>query len=123
LIRVVDGDTIYVKSAEGKRFKLRYIGIDCPEKGESFYYAASRMNKKLLQRGELRFEFDSQLKDQYGRLLAYVFIDDIMANAELLRLGLARLYDDPFNIKYRALFRKMEKEARLNSRGLWSKKR
>lgn len=121
LIKVIDGDTIYIKSAEGKRFILRYIGINCPEKNEPFYHAATRENIKLLKRRKLRLEFDCELQDQYGRLLAYVFVDGTMVNAELLRLGLARSYDDHFNQRYKSLFIRMEEQARLNQRGLWGK--
>ncbi len=121
LIKVIDGDTIYVRSDEGKRLRLRYIGIDCPEKGSPYYYLAKKENKKLLSKGKVIFEFDNQLEDQYGRLLAYVFVEDMMVNAELLKSGLACFYDDPHNKKYRTMLKEMEREARNNKRGLWNK--
>jgi micrococcal nuclease len=121
LIEVIDGDTIYVRSAEGKRLRLRYIGIDCPEKGDRYYYLAREENKKLLSEGRIKFEFDNHREDQYGRLLAYVFVDNFMVNVELLKQGLARFYDDPHNKKYRKLLKRMEKKARKNNRGLWNK--
>jgi micrococcal nuclease len=73
---VVDGDTIILN--DGRR--VRYIGIDAPETGykerkaEPFANEARAYNVKLVARKQVRLEFDIDRKDDYGRLLAYVFI-------------------------------------------------
>src|SRR5687768_9557762 len=41
VIRVVDGDTIHVRLASGRRERVRLIGIDAPERGRCYFVAAS----------------------------------------------------------------------------------
>jgi len=121
LVKVFDGDTIQLRTPAGEVIKVRYIGIDCPEMGEPYYRFALKTNRKLLKGNKIILEFDEKLHDDYGRTLAYVYADELMVNAELLRLGCARLYFDRANKKYLSLFLQMEGEARRHRRGLWEK--
>ena len=96
--RVVDGDTIVLSNGE----RLRYIGVDTPEtkhpkKGLQCYgKEASAFNKKLVEGKKVKLEFDVQQKDRYGRLLAYVYLEDgTFVNAELLRKGYAQVMTIP----------------------------
>lgn len=116
--KVIDGDTIELTSGE----KLRYIGIDTPEKAEPFYQEAKNFNRKLVEGKKIRIEFDVQKRDKYGRLLGYVYVDDIFVNAELLKAGLAVLYTYPPNVKYVDYFTQLQKEARQLKSGIWSEK-
>jgi len=113
--RVIDGDTIEV----GGRIKVRYIGIDAPERGEAYYFEASEINRNLVGGERVRLEKDVEDKDKYGRLLRYVWLDDTMVNAELVRLGYAYSFDYPPNVKYQQYFLGLEKVARGQRRGLW----
>jgi micrococcal nuclease len=66
-----------------------------------------------------------QLRDRYGRLLAYVWVRradgvEIMANAELVRLGYAAVLTIPPNVRHAEMFRKLAAEAREHHRGLWA---
>jgi micrococcal nuclease len=76
---------------------VRYIGIDTPEtkhpsRGiEPYGPEATDANRRLVQGQTVRLEFDVQPRDQYGRLLAYVYVGEVMANAELVRQGYALL--------------------------------
>ncbi len=96
VIRVVDGDTIYVKLADRVE-KIRYIGMNTPEthhptKGEEpGGREAAETNRRLVGGKRVRLELDVRTRDRYGRLLAYVWVDDVMVNAELLRLGCAQV--------------------------------
>ena len=56
---------------------------------------------------------------RYGRLLAYVWVDETMVNAELLRRGLAQVMTVPPNVRHQPLFLKLQREARDAGRGLW----
>lgn len=119
--RVIDGDTIELANGE----RVRYIGIDTPEiyppRGPEYYSKeAKEANRTLVEGKRVRLEFDVENRDKYGRLLAYVFVDTIFVNAELLRLGYAKVYFVPPNVRYRALFIKLETEARSAGRGLWA---
>src|SRR4051812_19756968 len=75
--RVVDGDTLVV-AVDGHDEKVRLIGIDTPETVDPrkpvqcFGKEASRRMSELLPPGsEVRLERDAELRDRYGRLLAY----------------------------------------------------
>ena len=130
VVRTVDGDTIYVRLAGGVE-KVRYIGIDTPEvhhptRGEEpGGRAATEVNRRLLGREPVRLETDVQLRDRYGRLLAYVWVrrpdgGELMVNAELVRLGYAAVMTVPPNVRHAELFRKLAAEAREQRRGLWA---
>jgi len=64
-------------------------------------------------------EFDAQKRDKYGRLLAYVYVDDVFVNAWLVENGFAQVMTVPPDVKYQDLFLKLQKEARQNKKGLW----
>jgi len=127
VVQVVDGDTIEVCCIGGKREKVRYIGIDPPEtkhptKGvEAYGKEASEANRKLVAGRSVRLEFDVQQRDKYGRLLAYVYLEDgTFVNARLVEQGYAQVMTVPPNVKHQELFLRLQREAREARRGLWS---
>ena len=126
VVWVVDGDTIRINTDEF----VRYIGIDTPEirrkvRGrwkydpDPFGEDAKRFNMKLVKGQVVRLEFDVQKKDKYGRLLAYVYQDDVFVNLELVKAGYAKLFTKSPNVKYVKEFRRALHEAKKNKRGLW----
>ncbi len=126
VIRVVDGDTIHVRI--GARVeKVRYIGVNTPEvhhprKGEEpGGREAAEVNRRLVEGKTVRLELDVQERDRYGRLLAYVWVGDVMVNAELVRLGYAQVMTIPPNVRYQEIFVKLQREAREAGRGLWGR--
>lgn len=120
--RVVDGDTIEIEGGQ----KVRYIGIDTPETVDPkkpvqcFGKEASNKNKELVENKQIRMEKDVSETDQFGRLLRYVYIDDIFVNDYLVRQGFAHIATFPPDVKYQSQFLQAEKEARENNRGLWA---
>ena len=124
VVRIVDGDTIHVRI--GTRIeKVRYIGINTPEvhhpsRGEEpGGREASELNRRLVTGKHIRLELDVQERDRYGRLLAYVWVGDLMVNAELVRQGYAQVMTIPPNVRYQDLFLKLQRDAREAGRGLW----
>ena len=123
--KVIDGDTIQLESGE----TVRYLGIDAPEiiikGGGSEFYAreAARYNKKLVYLKKVRLEFDVEKKDNYGRLLAYVFVKDLFVNAELVKHGYAKTYIKPPNEKYKDILIANQKKAMTEEKGLWQEKK
>ena len=113
--RVIDGDTIEIEGGE----RVRYIGIDTPEVGEPYYQEATEANRNLVEGKRVRLEKDVDDRDEYGRLLRYVWIYHTMVNAELVRLGYAYSYSYRPNIRYQEYILQVEKEAREQERGLW----
>ena len=103
---------------------MRYIGIDAPEIHpdlEAFGIEARQANRKLVEGKRIRLERDVSETDKYGRLLRYVWVDDTLVEAELVRQGLARAKAYPPDIKYQDYLKQMEAEAREASRGIWAK--
>jgi len=125
VVRVVDGDTIKVRFND-RTEKVRYIGMDTPEthhptRGEEpGGREATAVNRWLVDGKTVRLEMDVQERDRYGRLLAYVYVGNLMVNAELVRLGYAQVMTIPPNVKYASLFVKLHREAREAGRGLWA---
>lgn len=123
--RVVDGDTIII-DYNGTEERIRMIGIDTPEsvhpnaeKNTEFGEVASNFTKENLENKYVKLEFDVQERDKYGRLLAYVYLDDVMYNKTLLAEGYAKLATYPPNVKYVDDFKQIQEEAQNNKKGLW----
>ena len=120
--RVIDGDTIEIESGQ----KVRYIGIDTPEtvhpdmKVQCFGKEAAVKNKELVEGKTVELEKDVSETDKYGRLLRYVYAEDIFVNDFLIRQGFAHASTYPPDVKYQDQLRAAEEEARSNNRGLWS---
>ena len=122
--RVIDGDTIEV-NITGTIYKVRYIGIDTPELDDkrpefcTLAQEATRLNRQLVEGKKIRLEKDVSETDKYGRLLRYVYVDDILVNAELVRQGLAwaKVYEP--DTKYQNTLEKAEAKAQEGKIGLW----
>ncbi|MCR8845311.1 thermonuclease family protein [Paenibacillus sp. SC116] len=124
--RVIDGDTIEV-SFDGKTEDVRLLLVDTPEtkhRGkpvQPFGAETSAYAKKILDGKDIELEIDMSERDKYGRLLAYVWIDDRMFNELLLEKGLARVaYVYAPNVKHVDKFREIQDQARQSELGIWS---
>ncbi len=126
ITRVVDGDTVEA-SVNGKTEDVRYIGVDTPESVkpdapvECYALAASHFNEDLVEGETVRLEYDAEERDVYGRLLAYVYLDDTFVNAELVERGYATTLTIPPNIRFAELFAELENDASEAGRGLWGR--
>lgn len=132
VVRVVDGDTIKVRPlapVDGERpeERVRLLGIDTPESVkpdspvEPWGPEASEFTREFLAGGRVRLVFDRRTRDDYGRLLAYVYVGETMLNEELVRAGLAEAKGysgDAQNMQRR--LERAEDEARRARRGIWS---
>lgn len=122
--RVVDGDTAKV-FYRGESVYVRYIGIDTPawvDPGspvECFGEQATEANAGLIEGEDVRLVFGPEQRDRFGRLLAYVYVSDLMVNAELLRLGYAETLTIPPNDARSEQFDRLEGQARKADLGRW----
>jgi micrococcal nuclease len=122
---VVDGDTIHVV-LHNKKETVRLILINAPETQhpskpiEPFGPEATRYMEELLTGKQVKLEQDRSLRDQYGRLLMYVWLEDRMVNEMLLEKGLARVSVFPPDVKYVEAFRIVQKKAQQARLGIWS---
>lgn len=118
--RVIDGDTVDVVLEDGRRHRVRYIGIDTPERYEDLYGEATDANARLVDRKKVLLVKDVSETDKYGRLLRYVYAGDTFVNAELVKRGYAAPATFPPDVKYAEHFVKLAAEARSKGAGLWA---
>jgi endonuclease YncB( thermonuclease family) len=125
VVKVVDGDTIHV--AVGDRvYSVRYIGIDAPETDsrdarlKRLAADATAVNAGLVANKTVRLERDVSETDDFGRLLRYVWVGDLMVNAELVRLGAARAVTYKPNVKHQMVLSQLQQRAQAAHLGLWS---
>jgi micrococcal nuclease len=125
---VVDGDTMHVGRG-WRKITVQFLGVDTPETVhpdkpvEFFGPEASEFTRKTLKGKKVRLELEPLNRaDNYGRLLAYVYLSDgILFNAELIKRGYARVIA-PFHFRYYDEFRNYEREAVAAGRGIWTTK-
>jgi micrococcal nuclease len=110
---------------KGKIASTRYAGLNTPESHhpdklpEYCGYAAFEANRRLVVGKTVRLEFDERRRDKYGRLLAYVYVDGLFVNAELIRQGYARVSTYKDNQRHREEFESLQQSAIGMRRGLW----
>lgn len=123
--RVVDGDTLVVEGGP----RVRLIGVDTPEtkdprRGVQCYgkEAANHTGRLIGPGTKVRLVSDVERSDRYGRALAYVYrvADGLFVNAALIRDGYAQVATFPPNVAHVDEFVALQREARKESRGLWS---
>jgi micrococcal nuclease len=88
VVYVIDGDTIDVSIA-GADYRVRYVGINTPERDEPCYQEATDANRALVEDEIVTLVPDISDTDDYGRLLRYVYVGDVFVNAALVRDGWA----------------------------------
>jgi len=127
VVQIIDGDTIRVCCLAGREEKVRYIGVNTPEvhhptKGEEpGGREATAVNRQLVGGRQVRLELDVQERDRYGRVLAYVYVDKVLVQEELVKLGWAIVTRTQPLPRYRRVLLEKEEEAKTESRGLWAK--
>ena len=119
---VNDGDTIVL--VDGR--SVRYIGVNATEidhenrTAEPFGYAARKFNAAMVKSSKIRLEFDLERYDHYGRLLAYIFLEDgTFVNARLLEAGMAYYLFKKPNLKYSRLLLQSQRKAMGARTGIW----
>jgi micrococcal nuclease len=126
VVTTIDGDTIDVRLDGGRVERVRILGADTPETKDRrkpvqcFGPEASAYTHARLSGRQVSLETDSEVRDKYGRLLAYVYVDGDRFDDELLRLGFARLLIIAPNGAHGRAMLEAELEARTARRGLWA---
>jgi len=113
--KVLDGDTVEIDGGE----RVRLIGIDAPEKYEPYFKEARDKLKELVDKKEIVLEKDATDKDSYGRLLRYIWLGNLLVNAEMVRQGWAVSQTYLPNVKYQEQILKASIEATIKKRRLW----
>ncbi len=97
VLRVLDGDTIEVRYLSGGEAvvghieKVRYLGIDTPEKSEPGGAEATEFNRVRVEGQTVRLVREGRNRDNFGRLLRHVFVvyqgKEVDVVAELIAAG------------------------------------
>jgi micrococcal nuclease len=116
---IIDGDTIDVKINE-QIYRLRYIGINTPERNETFYEQASLSNQNLVYLKSVTLIKDISETDRYSRILRYVIVGDVFVNYELVRQGYAQASTYPPDVACSEFFANAQRQAQAENAGLWS---
>jgi endonuclease YncB( thermonuclease family) len=114
VVGISDGDTITILHDNREQERIRFYGIDCPEKSQAFGQKAKQYASSLVYGKTVSIRVMDQ--DKYGRTVAWVYAGTINVNAELVRAGFAwhyRKYSKDSGLQ------RLEDEARLARRGLW----
>lgn len=137
ITRVVDGDTVKAE-INGVTETVRLIGIDTPETKhprigkEPYGEEASDYTTALLEGEAVVLEYDLEPRDHYGRLLAYIYIEDAQgewdidgryyaqANEEIARAGLASPMTIAPNNRYAERYAEAVRVARERRIGMWA---
>jgi micrococcal nuclease len=115
---IADGDTFDCTNVG----RVRFIGIDAPEMGQSPFGAQARTElSRLLPIGTLvRLQRDVSDVDFYGRRLAYVWQEAVLMNELIVRRGYALTASYPPDTAMIPVFRAAEADARSTLAGLWA---
>jgi len=84
---IVDGDTVHVQLADGRKLTVRLDGIDTPEAGEPFAAQARNATRVLLLDQQVQLTVTDV--DRYDRLVGRIRLGARDASAELVNAGLA----------------------------------
>jgi micrococcal nuclease len=115
--RVIDGDTLELSNGE----KVRLLGVNAPEIEDYFGEDAKNFLARLVEGKAVSLETDYIERDEYGRKLAFLFLDGRNVNVEIVRNGLAHTFDLGKVSKYVNDLKEAESYARANQIGIWKR--
>ena len=115
--KIIDGDTIDI-ALGGKTVRVRYYGVDTPERGDKCFRDAADRNESLVGKEVLLLP-DARDQDRFGRLLRYIFLlDGTSVDATLVAEGFGRAWTE--DGRYKAEIIALESQAEVEGRGcLW----
>lgn len=113
VVKVLDGDSLNIIQ-QGKEIRVRLAEIDAPEHGQAFWKQSKQALEKQVAGKKVSVEeFD---RDQYGRIVGHVYVNDTWVNGVLVKQGYAYVYT-----RY-AVSKKLyeyETQAEKNNLGVW----
>ena len=113
--KVVDGDT--VDTSDGER--LRFYEINAPEYPKDCLGVDSktRMEDLVLNK---KIQYQNFGRDNFGRILAYIFVDNLFINEVMTEEGLAYFLKGKTITENSLLIEQSQEKAKLAGRGVWS---
>ncbi len=117
VVDVIDGDTIEVSMEDGTIHRVRYIGINTPERDQPCGDDATYMNTLMVDGQTVAMFKDVSETDRYGRLLRYVFVNGTFVNAALVADGWAESARYPPDTIFAEWFDYLHEQARAADLG------
>jgi endonuclease YncB( thermonuclease family) len=118
VVEIIDGDTIDV-TMDGEIYRVRYIGVNTPERNESCYQEATAANTNLVYQQVVTLVRDVSETDRYDRLLRYIYVGGTFVNAALVEQGWAEAKDYPPDSAQADYLDSLEASAYSQSLGCW----
>jgi micrococcal nuclease len=117
VVFVYDGDTVRIETGQ----KVRLLGIDAPEYNQPLGKEANLYLRNLVLGKEVTTEYDLEKTDKYGRLLCYIFLNQVLINEDIIKHGFAKTLFIPIDakLKYRERFITAENYAKEQKIGIW----
>jgi len=124
VVSVTDGDTLSV-DLNGTTERIRLIGVNAPEAGECFASEATAELRSLTVGTTVRLVIDQTNRDDFGRLLRYVFVDEqtrgtVFVNEVLVEGGFAISNRHEPDTARSDELDAAQQRARDAGRGIWS---
>lgn len=122
VIKVYSGGSLKLQalSPAEKDIRIRYIGVDVPDKGRPFFELCRDANQALVEKKKVAFLTDNASTETKGRLPGYVYAGDVFVNAELIKNGYALAAAPDAHYKHHELFLELQQQARKARKGLWA---
>ncbi len=120
VVKITDGDTLYVLDTNYKEHKIRLAGIDAPERKQAYGLASRKHLASIVTGKQVTIEY--QKWDRYGCIVGKVWIDGVDACLEQVRAGFAwhyKKYQHEQSTEDQGLYADAENKARNERLGLW----
>lgn len=116
--RIIDADNLELNN----KTSVRLYAVSCPEKGEKYsdeiidYLTQTALNQKVTLEYQSNYE-----TDKWGRVNAYVFINDQHLNEKLIRQGFCTvtIYSKRAKLKYQDELIQAQEQAKQEKLGRW----
>lgn len=123
VVKIVDGDTLYVLDANYEQHKVRLAGIDAPERKQPYGLASRKHLASIVTGQQITVEY--QKYDRFGRIVGKVWVNGIDACLEQVKGGFAwhyKKYQQEQNREDQQRYAGAENQAREYGLGLWREK-
>ncbi len=137
VVKIADGDTVTIVDDSGKKHRIRLMGIDAPEKNQSYGDVSTQSLVELVSGKTVTIEYERL--DRYKRIIGKVLVDppgDVFCLAldcvkkidvglEQIKVGLAwhyKKYQGEQEENDRRAYSEAEIGARAEIKGLWAEK-
>lgn len=120
IVAVLDGDTVTLLDGSNKQTRIRLMGIDAPEKAQAFGMRSKQYLSELVFNKQVAVEYSKQ--DKYGRTIGKILVDNLDANLEQVKAGMAWHYKQYAREQIpsdRTAYAAAEELAKSTKHGLW----